>query len=101
MEHYACLKVTYLNGLQCCYESTLREEVGPMGHYEDRDLVLKMELSETEFKFSNREELIGRIMAFVPRTKRLPGKPPAEWHAIELSTLPDETLRALLSVCFR
>ena len=100
VEHYACLTVTYRSGLiQCRYDSTLREEVGPMGHYEDEDYSVHMELAESEV--SGREELISKIMAFVPRTVDYPGPHPALWHAIKFSTLPDATLRKLLSVCFR
>lgn len=100
VDHYASLEVTYRNGLiQCCYDSTLRAEVGPMGHYEDKNYSVTLHISENEV--SSREELIRRIMDFVPRTENLPGTPPAGWHAIRLDVLPDEELSKLLSVCFR
>ena len=98
--HYACLTVTYRGGhIECCYDSTLHEEVGPMGHYENDDYIVNLDIPEDEV--TSREEAIRRIMAFVPRTDDLPGPPPAKWHAIRLSTLPDKKLRKLLSPCLR
>lgn len=70
-----------------------------MGHYEDYDYSVNLDIQEEEV--SNREELVRRIMGFIPRTEDLPGSSPAGWHAIKLRALPDSQLRKLLSVCFR
>lgn len=100
VEHDAFLKVTYQGDtVQFYYKSIMREEVGPMGHYENSTFAMMTE--EWDGSFSCRSAMINCLIAFIPRTDEYPAESPIGWHAIKKIDLPDDKLNELLSVCFR
>ena len=92
--HKVELSVIYESGqMDWYYQSTVTQEAGRMGRYEDDDYFLHEEHSESEF--SSREELIQRLMDFIPDCRRNP------WHGMNRNPQADMEIRNCLDMMFR
>ena len=99
-DHRVFLTAEYAGSrIRWVYDSCISREVGPMGHWEHDPYVLTEEHGENEF--SSREELMERLIAFVPK-RDARHFPEAGFHAIDVQhALPEEKLRRLLKGFFR